>query len=88
MNFESSFLVWLIPVLFSSSVLGGVLIQHMIHRTRRHVTQNIADLAEAAVKIGDKAVIGQVAELIRNEAAARCTRHESLNSTRAILAAY
>jgi hypothetical protein len=74
MNLESSFLVWFIPALFSSSVLGGVLVQHMIHRTRRHVTQNIADLAEAAAKIGDKAVIGQVAELISNEAAAQAPK--------------
>lgn len=50
---------------------GGVLVQLMIHRTRRHLTQNIADLAEAAVKIGDTMVMRQIAQLISREAEAQ-----------------
>lgn len=74
MTFDFSFLVWFVPALLSSSVLGGALVQVMIHRTRRHVTQNIADLAEAAVKVGDKAVIQQIADLISGEAAAQAPK--------------
>ncbi|MCP2048184.1 UNVERIFIED_ORG: hypothetical protein J3D58_002256 [Paenarthrobacter nicotinovorans] len=58
----------------SSSVLGGALVQLMIHRTRRHITQNIGDLAEAAVKVGDQAVIQQIAELIHREAKAQAPK--------------
>jgi predicted phage tail protein len=71
---DFSFLAWFIPALAGSSVLGGVLVQYVIHRTRRHITQNIVDLAEAAVKVGDRAVLGQVAQLISPEAAAQAPR--------------
>ncbi|MCW2132110.1 hypothetical protein [Arthrobacter sp. VKM Ac-2550] len=71
---DFSFLAWFIPALTGSSVLTGVLVQFMIHRTRRHITQNIVDLAEAAVKVGDREVLGQVAQLISRETVAQSPR--------------